>query len=87
VPKYIGPYAAIQPDGENGKVYHIGDNVNVAAARLQQLRDIEKYRFEDDPPTAVSPVHAQTEGQTVVMPPNEQGVAEVPVDDAKSKKD
>jgi hypothetical protein len=90
MPKYIGPYEVIQL-GEGGPVYHQGDNVTgVSADQLAKLRDIEGYRFEDDPPTAVSPFHAQTESNTVVMPPNEFGISEVPAEDAdkgKSKKD
>ena len=89
MPTYIGPYQAIQPTGEGGPVYHPGDNVpSLSAADLTRLRNIEGYRFEDDPPTAVSPYHHETEGHSIVVPPNEMGVPFAEVEDEKkSKKD
>jgi hypothetical protein len=86
VPKYLGPYDVIQ-DGEGGKVYHVGDPVNLPAERIRQMRDNEHYRFEDDPPEAISPVHAVIEGSTVIMPPNEFGQSEMPAGDADKDSD
>lgn len=73
MPLYLGPYDVVVIDGRE---YRRGDNVAVSQSRLDQLRSIERYRFDGDDPVHAAPIMSNTPDEPHV--PNEFGVPQDP---------